>query len=251
MVMGSLWLPGSVHLEVQNSLDQCNVCPCLRILLGRTTCRDPSPFWAAAGTTQARCLHAWHTPSHRPHQIPQRWEPPKRPITPSRVPSTAFVSVTCGDVVRCFCLSLQHFLWWISFLSVALFSVCADWAHSEAWQNIQHSPHVWKPRRLDMEEENTEEATCRPPWSQKPGMLLSGDAPWVSTALFVWIRVTLLHWRRRYHLTYNAAAQGSEKPSDLPDSTQVLSGSTKVRIQGFSHLGPVYSPPGCISNREK
>lgn len=35
---------------------------------------------------------------------------------------------------------------------------------------------------------------------------------------------------------YSVATQDSEKPSDLPNSTQSLSGSTKLRIHHFPHL---------------
>lgn len=161
-----------------------------------------SPAWQAyvqrdpvsSRHLQAHCLNTWHTPRLRMHQILKQWEQPKHRITHSIVPSTAeLIVVACGDVVESFCLSLQHFLWWISafFLWLYFMSVLIGHAlkHDEKYSTV--------PTSL------SQGATSRPPWSQKAlDAAPNSDASQVYTAVFVWILVILLQGRRsrHYHL---------------------------------------------------
>lgn len=132
------------------------------------------------------------------HQIPKQWEQPKQHITHTIVPSKAIIRVICGVVIEYFCLSRQHFLWWISALSLWLHFMSVlightlkqDRKYTTVLKSVSQGSWIWGRGTRKKQPLNLHEA-------KKPWLHPNGDASQVNMvlfplALFIWVPATLL-----------------------------------------------------------
>lgn len=192
-------------------------------------------------------------PHLRMHQIPKQWGQPKHHITHTIVPSTAIIRVICGVVTEYFCLSRQHFLWWVSALSLWLHFMSVltghalkhDRKYTTVPKSLSQGSWIWGRGILKKQPLGLQEV-------KKPWIHLHGDVSGRIMVLCFHLHCLFGSFYTaagRGSRHYNRAASGPEKPDDLPNSTESLNSKTQPRIQGFSHASTLYSPPGC--NREQ
>lgn len=118
------------------------------------------------------------------HQIPKQWEQPKQHITHTIVPSKAIIRVICGVVIEYFCLSRQHFLWWISALSLWLHFMSVlightlkqDRKYTTVLKSLSQGSWIWGRGTRKKQPLNLHEA-------KKPWLHPNSDASQVNTVL--------------------------------------------------------------------